>query len=395
MIQDEICPGCHRGCPLADPACGKGFAIAQERAAQMGEAAEHEPWGYGGYGDRGGYHGERGWQGEPARDFGREAYGRQDERGWRGGSARDWHGRGDHGRGYGDREGFERGYGERSWRGERDFGHGGRDGRNWQGEPERNWRGEHDAPERGWREGFERGHDERDFGHGERERGWHGEPERNWHGGPERGWCGERGERGRGGFGGRGHGGPRGGRERFARVDEATDALLVRRFHHCAHLLMHRRAKEGGRAGVLMVLNSHGSVTQRALAEKLDIRSASASELLTKMESAALIERMPDPNDGRATLVSLTEKGREEAAVLAAQREEANKNLFAALTDEEKAQLEMILAKLTRSWHEEFDRNGEAKDAPSRDGEAEDIPSHEAEDKREDGCEEVASATSN
>ena len=363
MIQDEICPGCHRGCPLADPACGKGFAIAQERAAQAGEAAEHEPWGYNGYGDRGGYHGERGWQGEPARDFGREAYGRQDERGWRGGSARDWHGgRGDRGRGYGDREGFERGYGERSWRGGRDFGHGGRDGRNWHGEPERNW---HDAPER------------------------------NWHGGPERGWRGERGGHSRGGFGGRGHEGPRGGRERFARVDEATDALLVRRFHHCAHLLMHRRAKEGGRAGVLMVLNSHGSVTQRALAEKLDIRSASVSELLTKMESAALIERMPDPNDGRATLVSLTEKGREEAAVLAAQREEANKNLFAVLTDEEKAQLETILAKLTRSWHEEFDRNGEAKDAPSRGGEAEDVPSHETEGEREDGCEEVASATSN
>lgn len=58
--------------------------------------------------------------------------------------------------------------------------------------------------------------------------------------------------------------------------------------------------------------------------------------------------------------MELTELGKREAARLAVQREEANKNLFAVLTDEEKQQLENILGKLTPYWHEEFDQGGEA-----------------------------------
>ena len=144
--------------------------------------------------------------------------------------------------------------------------------------------------------------------------------------------------------------------------EESGDKLLVYRFHHCAHLLMHRRAKEGGRAGALMVLSRHGVMSQRALAERLDIRSASASELLVKMEELGLITRTPDGNDKRAVLVELTELGRQEAARLAEQREKSNKDLFAVLTDEEKRQLENILGKLTPYWHEEFDREGGTDD---------------------------------
>lgn len=145
--------------------------------------------------------------------------------------------------------------------------------------------------------------------------------------------------------------------------------MLVHRFHHCAHLLMHRRGKEGGRAGALMVISRHGALSQRALAEKLDIRSASVSELLGKMEESGLITREADPADKRAVLVDLTEQGREEAARVAAQREEANKDLFAALTDEEKRALEGILGKLAHAWHQEFDREERhaAKQEPTED----------------------------
>lgn len=328
MTQDEICPGCGRGCLLSAPTCGKGFEIARERAdatdGQQGEGhaphaqGEYAPHAQEAHGRMGhGSHGERG---------GRREHGR-------GGSPRG--GRG----GEGVREGREcdgpRGDWERGPRGGRG-GEGPHEYRN--GGP----REEHDGP-RGGYGGGPRG------GYGDGPRGGRGG---RGHGHP----------RGEGGFEGRGHGHARGSRrreERPERIDEATDALLVRRFHHCAHLLMHRRAKEGGRVGVLMVLNNHGAMTQRALAEKLDIRPASASELLSKMEASRLVERTPDPDDGRASLISLTEEGREEAGVFAKRREEANKNLFAALSDEEKQQLEHILAKLTRSWHEEFDREDE------------------------------------
>ncbi|MDO4290443.1 MAG: MarR family transcriptional regulator [Eggerthellaceae bacterium] len=143
--------------------------------------------------------------------------------------------------------------------------------------------------------------------------------------------------------------------------DGSVDKLLARRFHHCAHLLMYRRAKEGGRARALVALSHHGAMSQRELAERLNIRSASASELLTKMEELGLVTRTPDENDRRAMLVELTEHGRQEAARIAAQREKADKNLFAVLTDEEKQQLESILGKLTPYWHEEFDPESGAR----------------------------------
>lgn len=170
------------------------------------------------------------------------------------------------------------------------------------------------------------------------------------------------------GGGHRGHGGSRGGHGPHGGLHGGKpgegDEFLVRSFHHCAHLLMHRRAKEGGRAGVLMILSRHGFMAQSMLAEKLDIRSASMSELLGKMEQAGLVTRTQNESDKRAVWVELTDEGRAEAERAAAQREEDNRNLFAVLTDEEKSQLAVILDKLAHSWHEQFDE----EDRPQRGG---------------------------
>ncbi len=135
-------------------------------------------------------------------------------------------------------------------------------------------------------------------------------------------------------------------------LDDPDGISLIRRFQHCAHLLMHRQGREGGRARAIMVLDrcDRGCMSQRELARRLDIRSASVSELLAKMEESGLIKRMPDPHDRRVVLVRLTEKGRNEAKHVADQRKKANEDLFAVLDDEEKDQLESILDKLTGFW---------------------------------------------
>ncbi len=110
------------------------------------------------------------------------------------------------------------------------------------------------------------------------------------------------------------------------------------------------------RAVVALERCGHDGMTQRELAEMLDIRSASVSELMAKMEESGLIMRTHDPSDKRALRIRLTERGHAEAKLMAARRAEANKNLFAVLDDEEKARLEVILGKLIRFWDEEFDR---------------------------------------
>lgn len=101
---------------------------------------------------------------------------------------------------------------------------------------------------------------------------------------------------------------------------------------------------------MLAVLDSHGEMTQARLAEKLDIRAASASELIGKMEADGLIDRTPDADDGRAYILKLTDAGKEAAAEVVAERREQDQRLFSALSDEEKEQLTALLDKLAGSW---------------------------------------------
>lgn len=102
---------------------------------------------------------------------------------------------------------------------------------------------------------------------------------------------------------------------------------------------------------MLAVLASHGQMSQARLAEKLGVRSASASELLAKMEADGLVKRLPDEEDGRAYKVELTESGTQAAAEVMADRRERDAHLFEALTLDEKQQLTTLLDKLARSWH--------------------------------------------
>lgn len=196
--------------------------------------------------------------------------------------------------------------------------------------------------------------------HGERSHGDRFEPDAETHrrhGGPAHGSGGHH-PRNRGGrFGSgpdphRGHGsGAPGGhpRSRGDRESLSEDERLSRVLYHCARTLVHRERHQGGRASALAVLGSHGEMTQAQLAQKLDIRPASASELLGKMEVDGLVLRHPCAQDGRAHSVRLTEAGEAAAQEVHRQRRTRDESLFAALTPDEKQQLTALLDKLAAS----------------------------------------------
>ncbi|HEX5618821.1 MAG TPA: MarR family transcriptional regulator [Solirubrobacteraceae bacterium] len=69
------------------------------------------------------------------------------------------------------------------------------------------------------------------------------------------------------------------------------------------------------------VVNQHlvaGPLTIGALAERLGVTQQAASKSVADLERRGYVERTPDPDDARARLVGLTERGR---AVIAAARE--------------------------------------------------------------------------
>ena len=123
----------------------------------------------------------------------------------------------------------------------------------------------------------------------------------------------------------------------------------------------HGRHHGFGRGRLLQLISDHDNVTQSELAELLDIRPSSLSEMLSKLSDGGLIERHADENDKRITHVVLTETGRKRLAERKQTTDEYLTGLFDGLTDEETQQLQQLLAKLDGSLK---DKLADMDDAP-------------------------------
>jgi DNA-binding MarR family transcriptional regulator len=85
-------------------------------------------------------------------------------------------------------------------------------------------------------------------------------------------------------------------------------------------LLAHRLRAEArlglswSQESVISLLDRKGPVTVSELAKAEGVRSQSMGSTVASLAAEDLVHREPDPSDGRQTLVSLTEKGREALA---------------------------------------------------------------------------------
>jgi DNA-binding MarR family transcriptional regulator len=85
---------------------------------------------------------------------------------------------------------------------------------------------------------------------------------------------------------------------------------------------------------------------QKQLTEEMRINASTMSEFIGHLESDGYVERNIDPSDKRATLITLTEKGRARACELQEKRKEKLDQLFSPLTEEEQKELFRLLNKL-------------------------------------------------
>jgi DNA-binding MarR family transcriptional regulator len=96
----------------------------------------------------------------------------------------------------------------------------------------------------------------------------------------------------------------------------------------------------------LRVLLRHGALRPSALSEHLDIAPRSTTEVLDGLAAKGFVERRPDPEDRRATLVAPTERGMTTAAQIRAARGNDSERFFAKLDQTDRAELTRILATL-------------------------------------------------
>lgn len=90
----------------------------------------------------------------------------------------------------------------------------------------------------------------------------------------------------------------------------------------------------GVTASQAMLLNFLGEedrILSRSLGQKLQISSATMTGILDRLEKLALIERQPHPEDRRAILVCLTDRGRDYASEINAIMVDANRAFLARI----------------------------------------------------------------
>ena len=105
-----------------------------------------------------------------------------------------------------------------------------------------------------------------------------------------------------------------------------------------------------GRERVLTVLlEKEEGMHQKDILQRMHIHPSSLSELIDKLESDRYVERTVDPEDRRATRITLTEKGKARAYEVSDERRQHVSEMFSALSEEEKKQLLVLLDKILSS----------------------------------------------
>jgi DNA-binding MarR family transcriptional regulator len=125
---------------------------------------------------------------------------------------------------------------------------------------------------------------------------------------------------------------------------------LMEQFRGCTAFLQHQVHAKRGQQHILSILHEKEGLTQRELTDIVDVRSASLSELLGKIESDGYIVRGKNERDRRNVDIALTEAGKEAASHMQSSRSAAIKELFGSLSAEEQEQLSALLEKLLTQW---------------------------------------------
>ena len=99
---------------------------------------------------------------------------------------------------------------------------------------------------------------------------------------------------------------------------------------------------------ILMQLHHKGTCGMSGISEGYDITPAATSQLVDKLVQGGLIQRVEDPNDRRAKLLSLTDKGRDLILRGIEERYRWVDEMEVKLTSEQRAQISEALDIMTR-----------------------------------------------
>jgi DNA-binding MarR family transcriptional regulator len=101
--------------------------------------------------------------------------------------------------------------------------------------------------------------------------------------------------------------------------------------------------------GVLAQLQAAPHISQQMLADRRFVTKGNMVGLLNRLECRKLVERRPDPQDGRTHVVSLTEQGAALAARVVPEHEALVAECMALIAPEDQRTLHQLLRTLDRA----------------------------------------------
>ena len=103
---------------------------------------------------------------------------------------------------------------------------------------------------------------------------------------------------------------------------------------------------------VLLALEESGPLSQKALAERSRVEQPTMAEMLGRMERDGVIERTPNPEDRRGSLVSLTRRSRARIPKAKDALMQGERDATAGFSAAEKAILMELLLRVARNLDE-------------------------------------------
>jgi DNA-binding MarR family transcriptional regulator len=138
-------------------------------------------------------------------------------------------------------------------------------------------------------------------------------------------------------------------------VSSETLVMLFRRaVHSMTRSHHHHGHSHHAQAHVLSIIKEKNSIAQHDLMEMLNVRSASLSEILGKLERNGFINRRREEHDKRSVVVTVTEQGDAVMSEYQQRRSKSADALFASLTADERRQLADILNKIINSLEQDL-----------------------------------------
>jgi DNA-binding MarR family transcriptional regulator len=123
-------------------------------------------------------------------------------------------------------------------------------------------------------------------------------------------------------------------------------SLAARGFARLAEARLKRHGFGVGQLPVLVALREGNASTQRDLAHFAKVEQPPMAQMLARMERDGLIERTPDPADGRSRRIVLTEDARARMPEAIATLMQGNRDALNGFSEAEAAQLVTLLTRL-------------------------------------------------